>query len=418
MNRLLMCMLAAALALPAQADYLPDAASAIAALRDAPAVAQARAERDAQALKSAGIANGREEWSVAADVAQRRLQTTPRENQAEWGMALSRPLRLPARAAAERSLAGALNAYADASYDETLHEAGRQLLTLWFGWLGESAQTRLWDEQVALAARQLEVVNARIRLGEAPRAERVNAEAALGQARLQQMQAAQRAREAQGRLIAQYPGLRIEAAAELPAPVLPPGTADAHVEAVLAHNHELSRARRQASMLQAEARQLAARRHADPTLGVFYRNEAAGDEHVVGVSVGVALPGAARRSDQQAAERLSQATELAALQLEQRLRQEARTDYETAVTASGGWEQAETAAQALEEAARLAARAYELGEGSLDQVLLTRRLAMDGRMQALQAQVAALAAGARLALDTHRLWPGVYEEDAQHAHRD
>lgn len=418
MNRLLMCLLAAVIAAPAQADYLPAPASAIAALRASPAVAQARAERDAQTLKGAGLAGGREEWSVAAELAQRRLQTPPREVRADWGLALSRPLRLPARAAAERTLAGALAAYADAGLDETLHEAGRHLLGLWFDWLKEAVQAQWWEEQVALATRQLDAVNARIRLGEAPRAERVNAEAALGQVRTQQWQAAQRAREAQGRLLAQYPGLQASGAFELPAPTPPAGSAEAHVEAVLAHNHELTRARRHAALLQAEARQLAARRAAEPTLGVFYRNETGGDERVLGVNVGLALPGAARRSDQEAAERLSLAAEMAALQLEQRLRQEARTDFEMAVAAAAGWQQAESTALALEEAARLAARAYALGEGSLDQVLSTRRQAIEGRMQAQQAQVTALAAQARLALDAHRLWPGIYEDDAQHAPRD
>lgn len=64
------------------------------------------------------------------------------------------------------------------------------------------------------------------------------------------------------------------------------------------------------------------------------------------------------------------------MRLEQRLRQEARTDFETATAQAANWQQAEHAAQALEEAARLAARAYSLGEGGLDQVLLNRRLAL------------------------------------------
>lgn len=420
MNRSLTWLFGAvfALAAPARADYLPTPQAAIDAVRNAASVAQARAERDAQALKSAGLAGGREEWSVTADLAQRRVETTPRDTVGEWALALSRPLRLPARAAAERAVAGALGAYAEASFDETVHETGRQLLALWFDWLREAAQARLWDEQLALAARQLDAVNVRIRLGEAPRAERVSAEAALGQVRLQQRQAAQRAREAQGRLLAQFPGLPFGAVDTLPEPVSPEGSAEAYVEAVLAHNHELTRARRHASLLQAEARQMAARRHAEPTLGVFYRNEAGGNERVLGMSVGVALPGAARRSDHESAERLSLAAGMAALQLEQRLRQEARTDFESAVDAVAGWQQAEATAAALEEAARLAARSYELGEGNLDQVLLARRQATEARMQARQAQVAALAANARLALDAHRLWPNMYDDDAHAAHPD
>lgn len=106
------------------------------------------------------------------------------------------------------------------------------------------------------------------------------------------------------------------------------------------------------------------------------------------------------------------------MRLEQRLRQEARADFEAATALSANWQQAERAAQALDEAARLAARAYSLGEGSLDQVLLNRRLALDGRLQAQQAQLAALAADARLKLDAHRQWALDADADAggTHAH--
>ena len=408
--------LALAFAAPVHADYLPDPAAAEAALWASPTVAQARGEFAAQTLKSQGLQHGHAEWAVSADVAQRRIQTTPRESLAEWGVALSRPLRLPAVAAADRTLAGALTAHAEANLGEALHESGRQLLTLWFDWLNEASQTQMWQAQLQLAEQQLDAVNARIRLGEAPRAERVNAEAALAQIRLQQQQAGLRMQQAQSRLLAQFPALPLPPDRGLPQPVPPAGSADAYVDAVLEHNHELARARRQADVLQAEARQLAKRRNADPSVGVFYKNEGGGDEHVLGLNVGLTLPGAARRYNQQAAQQLSATAQDAAMRLEQRLRQEARADFEAATAQAANWQQAERAAQALEESARLAARAYSLGEGNLDQVLLTRRLALDGRVQAQQAQVAALAAGTRLKLDAHELWPLDVHADDAHAH--
>lgn len=400
----------------AQADYLPDPKAAEAALWASSGVAQARGEFAAQTLKSQGLQRGREEWMVGADIAQRRIQTTPRDTQPEWGVALSRPLRLPARAAADRALAGALTAHAEANLGEALHESGRQLLMLWFAWLGEASQTQVWQAQLELAEQQLTAVNARIRLGEAPRAERVNAEAALAQVRLQQQQSAARAQQARSRLLAQYPSLAVEADGNLPSPTAPSGSAEAYVDAVLAHNHELARARRQAEVLQAEARQLAKRRSVDPSVGVFYKNEVGGNEHVVGLNLGLTLPGAARRYDQEATAQLSATAQDAARLLEQRLRQEARADFESAGAQAVSWQQAERAAQALEESARLAARAYSLGEGSLDQVLVTRRLALDGRVQAQQTQVAALAAAARLKLDAHQLWPLDVDTDDAHAH--
>lgn len=408
--------LALAFALPARADYLPDPAAAEAALWASPSVAQARGDLAAQALRSQSLQRGREEWTVSADLAQRRIQVTPRDNQAEWGLALSRPVRLPARAEADRALAGALSAHAEASLGEALHESGRQLLALWFDWLGEASQMRVWQAHVTLAEQQLTTVNARIRLGEAPRAERVNAEAALAQTRLQQQQAAAREQQARSRLRAQFPELPVTADESLPQPVQPNGTAEDYVNAVLEHNHELFRARRQAEVLQAEARQFARRRSADPHVGVFYKNEAGGDEHVLGLNVGLTLPNSARRTDQQAAEQLSATAQDAAIRLEQRLRQEARADFEAATAQTANWQQADHAAQALAEAARLATLAYSLGEGSLDQVLVNRRQALEGQLMQQQAQLSALATLARLKLDAHELWPLDVDADSAHVH--
>jgi outer membrane protein TolC len=408
--------LALTFAAGAQADYLPDPQAAEAALWAAPGVAQARGEFAAQTLRGESLQRGRNEWTVGADVGQRRIQTEPRDNQAEWGLALSRPLRLPARADADRALGGAVAAHAEANLGEALHESGRQLLAQWFDWLAEASQSQLWQAQMALAEQQLATVETRIRLGEAPRSERVNAEAALAQVRLQQQQAATREQQARNRLLAQFPGLPVTADEALPPPVQLGGTADDYVDAVLAHNHELFRARRQAEVLQAEARQLAQRRSVDPNVGVFYKNEAAGNEHVLGMNVGLTLPGAARRTDQQAAEQLSATAQDAAARLEQRLRQEARADFEAATAQVANWQQADRAAQALAEAAQLAARAYSLGEGSLDQVLVNRRLALEGQLVAQQAQLSALSAHARLKLDSHQLWPLDVDTDSAHAH--
>ncbi|MBT9567426.1 MAG: TolC family protein [Thiobacillus sp.] len=408
--------MALAFSASASAAYLPDPAAAEAALWASPAVAQARGDLAAQSLRSHSLRAGRDEWTVAGDLAQRRVQTTPSGSQGEWGLALSRPIRLPARAAADRALGDALAAHAEASLGEALHESGRQLLTLWFDWLNEASQSRVWQAQIALAEQQLAAVNARIRLGEAPRAERVSMEAALAQSRLQQQQAAARTQRARNQLLAQFPALPVAADGALPPPQPPSGSVEDYIAEVFEHNHELVQARRRAAVLQSEARQLARYRGADPVVGVFYKNEAGGNEHVLGLNVGLKLPGAARRTDQQAAEQLSMTAHEAVIRLEQRLRQESRADYEAALAHSESWQQAASAAHALAEAARLSARAYELGEGSLDQVLLSRRLALEGELVLQAAHVNALSATARLKLDAHQLWPLDVDSDHAHAH--
>lgn len=414
--RTLMLALTLAFSSHVQADYLPDPAAAEAALWASATVAQARGDLAAQALRSESLQRGHAEWMLGADIAQRRIQTTPRDTQAEWGVSVSRPLRLPARASADRELAGALTAHAEASLGEALHESGRQLLALWFDWLHETRQSTLLLGQVSVAEQQLAAVNARIRLGEALRSDRVNAEAALAQVRLQQKQAAMRVQQSRNRLLAAFPDLPVKADGTLPAPIPREGLADDYVGVVLEHNHEVFRARRQAEVMQAEARQLARRQSVDPHVGVFYKNEAGGDEHVLGLNVGLTLPGGARRTDQQAAEQLATTAREAARLLEQRVRQEARADFETAATQTENWQQADQAAQALMEAARLAARAYALGEGSLDQVLVNRRLALEGQLMAERSRLDALAAHARLKLDSHQLWPLDVDMDSAHAH--
>jgi cobalt-zinc-cadmium efflux system outer membrane protein len=49
-------------------------------------------------------------------------------------------------------------------------------------------------------------------------------------------------------------------------------------------------------------------------------------------------------------------------------------------------------------------KAYQLGEATLPEALLTRRQAQDAALLAESAQVDALAAHARLLLDAHLLW--------------
>lgn len=403
--RLILLVVAAlSLATTAQADYLPAAAAAEAALWSSAPVVQARGELEAQILNSQSLQAGREEWVLAAEAAYRRLQLPPQENHTEGSVSLSRPLRLPSRTRADYKLATSLVDHSKAQLGEMLHESGRRLLTLWFEWLGKYSQSRLWQAQIKLGEQQLETVKTRIKVGEAPRSEQVNAEAALAQIRLQQQVTVMQELQARRQLGAEFPGLQIAADEFLPLPAAPEGTAENYVTLALAHNHELMRARYKADMLQAEADQFATRDSIDPSVGAFYKNEGNGSEHVFGLNLVLTLPGSARRSDQQAALRLASAAQKAKYLLEQRLRNEALSLFESATAQTDNWRQAEQAAQALTEAARLSERAYSLGEGNLDQVLLNRRLAIEGQLTALQARVSALATHARLRLDAHQLW--------------
>ena len=63
-----------------------------------------------------------------------------------------------------------------------------------------------------------------------------------------------------------------------------------------------------------------------------------------------------------------------------------------------------SAAERQTRSADMLARAYQLGEGSLNDLLAARRLANEAQLAAHQQQLDALYLRYRLLLDTHRLW--------------
>jgi outer membrane protein TolC len=87
------------------------------------------------------------------------------------------------------------------------------------------------------------------------------------------------------------------------------------------------------------------------------------------------------------------------------LQAEAANTYEAAAGAFASWQASRAAEDNLTRSAELIARAYQLGEGSLSEVLAARRLAQEARLAARQTQADAQEARYRLLLDSHQLWP-------------
>jgi len=90
------------------------------------------------------------------------------------------------------------------------------------------------------------------------------------------------------------------------------------------------------------------------------------------------------------------------------MQRELETDIATAfVMARGMYESHQMAnegALAMQENAKLVQRAYALGEGDLQSLLLARRQATAAENSALQAQVSALKAYYGLLTDAHFIW--------------
>ncbi len=278
-------------------------------------------------------------------------------------------------------------------------------LRMWFALLRATDERLIWASQIAVLQRQLDTVQRRVRAGDAPRAELPSAEAALAQAEQGASQANARIEMARAELAANFPDLPLINLPAIATPALPEDSEGKWRERVLEHNHEIQLAafrRVQAELLAQRAR---ADRMPDPTIGLRYLSERSGAEHVLGLTFSIPIPGALRDNGVQ----------LALAQLDLRSEQESAVIrrvggeaigvFRSARDAFEIWQKAAFAAQRLGQHADLAARAYSLGEGALNEVLLARRAANESRLLALSAQSESQEARYRLILDAHRLWP-------------
>ena len=199
-------------------------------------------------------------------------------------------------------------------------------------------------------------------------------------------------------------GEPVVAPTALSAPPALTGDTAEWVARILEHNHELALAegeQQRAGLLAERARR---ERLPDPSIGVAWSRERGGEENVLGAYISVPLPGTALSAAADAAGAQQAAAGHRALAVREKITAEAAGLVRMAQAALPAWQAARTAADRLAESARLSERAYQLGEGSLGELLTSRRLANEAELAARESQLEALALHYRLLLDTHRLW--------------
>lgn len=403
---LLIAQAPAGAAASADTAILPPDAAVARVLQAQPAIQAAVSQIRAEEAARRRLEAGPYEWALRLGGQQRltRLPATPEERFTEWNAALERPLRLPGKAAADAETGAAGVALAEIAHQDMRHETSRVLLAGWFTWLRARAGAEQWAAQVALLERQAAAVSRRQQLGDAARIETVQAEAALAQARAQGGQARSRAGVAAEDLRRRFPGLPVDAPARVPEPAPVLGSEDDWIARQLAHNHELGVARNETRRQHALASRAGHERSPDPSVGVQVARERGGEDRLVGAFVSIPLPGAARAASADAALAQADAAHRREAAVLQRITAEAAALYRNAVAAVDAWRSLHDAALRLDSAATLTARAYQLGEGSLNDVLLTRRQAHEATLAATTAQLDALELGYRLQLDAHALW--------------
>ncbi|MDD2545452.1 MAG: TolC family protein [Burkholderiaceae bacterium] len=387
---------------------LPATATALQVLADLPQVRAARAGIPLAQARQQRLEAGPHDWVAKAASHRRSERQGPRFMESEIG--IEKALRWPGKFTADQQLGASEMTLGQLGYADAWHEAARGLLTDWFDTLRDLRNATLLEEQTRLTTRQLAITQRRVQAGEAAKLELLTTQAEEARLQAQATRARAQATLRLQSLLRRYPGLPDpgkglagDAGLAPPEPADLP-SAEQGAAQILEDNHELELAEARAAQAQLQARRTALERQPDLTLGVRATRERGGQEQVLGVYVSLPLGGAGRRADAQAALAQADIAQEELARTRQRIQAEAwRTASELGQTRNTR-EQLHKALGQIQQSAHLQARAYELGESPLSDLLLARRNALEALLAADTATLDEMQAQARWLLDSHRLW--------------
>lgn len=386
-----------------QSTDLPPAGAVGGALDNHPTVAAARARVSAARAQSEMLRRGPHETTVGGSYARRAIDREGRFD--EFDGTISRPFRLPGKAALDRA-AGALGiGVAEQRMEDARHETALLLSGLWHDWLAAGSHHRNDIETARDLEQAVAAVQRRVALRDAARLDLDAALAAHAQARAQTASSLALREQARAMLAATFPDIPLPAEPpELAAPALPAAQLETMRDLVIARSHEIGAADKEAQRLDITARRARADRIADPTLGVRLFSERGGAETGAGLHASIPLGGGHRRAvaDQAAAEAGAARMELAAVR--RAVEAVAQADLVNARTRFEAWRHAGLAARSALDAAGRTARGHHLGQIDLADLLYARRQANDARRAEIDARSEAVRAIRKLQIDAHLLW--------------
>lgn len=375
------------------------------ALDEHPMVLAAKARVEVARADGRALRVGTQEFSVTTSVMQRSVDREGRFT--EFDASISRPIRLPGKAALDRKAGEFGLIAAENRMEDARHQAALLLAELWWDWMGASAQEAVDRQAVDNLDRSLASVQRRAELRDASPLEVNQAAAAFGSARLQAEQAAGRAALARARLTAQFPGLVLpQAAQELPLPELPQTGLPVLRNLVIERSHEIFAAHAEADRVQALADRARRDRFADPTIGVRAFSERDGMETGLGLIATIPLGGGHRSAiaDRASSEAVAVAAEAAAVGFD--VQEMADGDLVNANSAWQAWQRSREGAKAQVDAVLKMRRGYDLGAIDLADLLLAERQTHDMFRAEILARTQALRAITRIMIDSHSIWIG------------
>jgi len=389
--------------LHAQRADLPPVEKVNEALDNHPTVMAAAARVEAARARGDMLRRGTHEATIAGSYIRRSVDREGGYD--EFDATLSRPFRLPGKAALDRE-SGALGVeVAENQMEDARHQAALVLSGLWHDWLTAGSHYRNDLDTVRSLKAALTALRRRVQLRDASALDLDQASAAQAQAQAQAAASLSAREQARVILVATFPEIPLPPEpAELALPELPLQNLETMRALVVERSHEIRAADREAQRLAVVARRVRADRIADPSFGVRLFSERSGMERGAGVVASIPLGGGYRRAaaDQASAEANAARLELANIQ--RSVAAIADADLSNARTRLEAWRSAQASAQSASDAAGRTERGYQLGQIDLVDLLYVRRQANDARRSEIDARSEASRALLKLQIDSHSIW--------------
>lgn len=399
-------LLSIAIAQPLHAQQrsdLPPEAIVIEALDTHPAVAAAAARIQSAEAHGQMLRKGPHEITVQASVIRRSVE---REGDyQEFDATVTRPFRLPGKAALDRQAGQFGVGVAHNRMEDVRHQTALNLSNLWHDWLTAGTLYRSDMQTVDGLKQALNAVKRRAELQDAAQLDVEQADAALALAETQAANSLAKQEEARVTLAASYPTIPLPPEPpELPEPALPTQGLEALRELVISRSHEIRAAEGEAQRLQTMSRRVRADRIADPSFGIRLFSERTGAEQGAGVVASIPIGGGYRRaaSDQASAE--ASAAELDLAETRRLVEAVAAADVSNISSRKTAWESARRSAQRTSAATQLSERGYQLGLIDLVDLLQSRRLTNDAQRTEIDARASLLRAILKIQIDSHSIW--------------
>ncbi len=394
-------------------NFLPQTDVALEAISAHPVVATAEA-RLAEAAAEARVRRaGEHDFLVTGSYIRRDVRGEG--TYGEWDSTISRAIRLPGKAKADRNIGALGIEVAENARDDARHQVALLLKDYWFEWLEAGAAQRIEQASVETYRRELKAVERQYELKEAALLEVEGVRSALAAAEVALQMSAARKLEAERAIGTMFPTMVLPAQAlDIGAPAATEYSFDAWKDLILTRSHELQMAKKYAEQQLALARRGRLDKLADPTVGVRFFSERGGEEQGVGLLFSMPI-GTSRRSAKSDAQRArALAAEAQARQVQLMIEEVADRDITRAEAGLAVWQQAAAAVAASEQVVSRVRRAVDLGERDLVELLRALNAHHDLLRQEAAARIGAHDAITQLRIDSHEIWVTTHHDHEDH----